>query len=249
MARAADVPSREIEEPRRRVAFDAGQDPDGIAAGLAIQAAGAGAVPVAGGRPPEDLGRTTWARVDGTSEPLGEPPETLVLPAALSPLERTPPQPLELDPAAVPGSLDLPGVGEVSPAAVMSAARRLGERLPSHRGRPILCATPDAAPLTTQVIQAWTLLSDAAWVLEPLAGAFVPTALWARPTLACGSASELEELAEPLRERKHRRHHRLRAVLLLGGRELAPAASEIFRVCGISIVRLTPKAVQSWTGT
>ena len=179
----------------RRLAFDSGQDPDGIAAGLAIRAAGCVAVPVDSRHPPADLDRLTWARIDGTSGPPGEPAGAVVLPAALSPLERTPPQPLELDSTPAPGAVELPRFGELSSAAAMSAARRLSELLPAVGTRPILCAIPDLDLLTTRLLEAWTLHAGAAWVLEPLAGAFVPTVLWARPTVVCGHAEELAKLA------------------------------------------------------
>ncbi len=237
VARGAEVLRREIPTPGARIAFVAAQDPDAVSAGLAIRAAGAVAIPVGGTI--EDAARhgcAALARVGGASD-AAEPIPCIELPAALSPLETTPRRALE-DADSAPGGLgfaagDPPRV--LPPEALLSAARRLDALLPHRSKRPIACAAPGLDVRAERLVEAWTLVRGAAWVLEPLADAFVATVLWARPTLVFGHGADLEPLAEPLKARKHRRHRRLEAVVVAGSGAVAPAPWDDL---GIGIVAL-----------
>ncbi len=211
-----------------RVGFRARQHPDAVAAGLAIQAAGRVAVPVPVDRHlAAEVGCGAWAEVgdEASAEPGGL--AGVALPAALSPLDQTSRRPLDLDADSAAGAVHLPERGELEPRASMAAAGRLegeglaGELLPA-RGRAIVCASPALDLPSALVLESWTLLRDAAWVLEPDPATFLATVLWARPTLVWGLAGELELLAERLRTRKHRRHSRLSAIVVAGGGELDP---------------------------
>ncbi len=233
-ARVADQVARGTEALGERwpgdkpsIGFDAGQFPDAVAAGLAIQAAGGLAVPIPGSDASAlegalAAGCAAWAT---TAEAyLPETPaglERIDLPAAPSPLDRTELRPLVVAPDSL-GAIVLPSGDQLSQADRLSqadlaaAAERLGGPLPSPVGRPIVCVAPGLDPRVSQQIQAWILLAGAAWVLEDEPEAFAPTVLWARPTLVIASSTELAALAPRLAVRKHRRHHRIEAVAVVG---------------------------------
>ena len=239
-----------------RLAFRARQDPDSVATGLAIQAAGAVAMPLEDSAP--SLNNTTrlctaWVATQSEDESI--PPETapppaagadslpsIVLPPALSALERTERRPLILDPSSHRVS------GESLLAAAQSLERRLLE--PAHSASEqttIACVSPILAPETQLGLQAWTLLRGAALVQEPHPEAFLPALLWARPTFAAVSHSELEPLAAALATRKHRRHSRLRVVVAVDGSAQGGAESdtaldvERWNDLGVRIVALGEK--------
>ncbi len=230
------------EGPRRhaeretRIACDGGQDPDAVAAGLAIEAAGYLALPIVGEAAPE--ARCDAVVTVGASPPASEDTTTagrLLLPGCRSPLERWEPQPLRLD--AVRATM--------AQGQAYRSAERLAAKLPANlspsrrrRGRPILCAgtTPDFG--ARDVWLAWTLVADAAWVLLGEDDDFVMSVLWARPTVVAAEARRLERLAAALAQRRHRRRHRLRAVVVVG--EEPPAARPwddlgVTLVAGISV--------------
>ncbi len=215
--------------------------PDAVTAGLTVQAAGWTAVPVRGGpREASSLGCGVWVEAGDQAPVAGI--ECVALPSALSPLDRTPPRPLELE--TIPGSVRLPGHGERSPAEWTRAAERLDGSLAPGSGRaanrrPIVCAAPGLDPREAQLLEVWTLLRNAAWVLEPQASAFVETVLWARPTVVWARARELEPLAARLRVRKHRRRSRLTSVVAAGGEEVDPGPWDEL---GIEVVTLAGKA-------
>ncbi len=102
------------------------------------------------------------------------------------------------------------------------AARRWHSALPQDGSRPIVLASARVEPACRRVL-AWALATGAAWVLEDDPEAFVPAALWTRPTHVIAPGDEAGLLALALAQKRHRRWHRLRAV---GLTDDAPA--EIF---------------------
>lgn len=209
-----------------RALFDARQDPDAVAAGLAVRAAGATAVPRTGGRPrPLEV-----ALLEG-----GEPALRLRLPACRSRLERWEPRPL--DPEGAGGLAFGAEAPRVPPGEMSGEARRLEAVLPAPgRRRPILCASADLDPRTVQILQAWTVRAAAAWVLEPDPEDFQAAVLWSRPTLVVAGGEELERLAAALVERKHRRHHRLAAVVWIG----EVGEREVWEDLGVPVIEWRP---------
>ncbi len=226
-AQAADQVARGAAALRRQAAGSqraghaARQHPDAVAAGLAIRAAGVSAMPVRGGRSrAARLGCEVWVEVgDAAPEPEATPGRVM-LPPALSPIEKAPLEPLVLE--ATPGPVRLPDLGELSPAESIAAAERLDGSLATGRGRPVVCAAPDLEPPDVHLLETWTLVRGAAWVLEPQASAFVETVLWARPTVVWAPAAELERLVARIATRKHRRHSRVASVVVARGEAVDP---------------------------
>ena len=166
--------------------FRSRQDADAVAVVLAIQAAGRDA-------------------------DLASPPPTI--PDCRSHLEEGPPRLLSPGDAS-PATLTLAaGSAPATPAEIFREAGRFDTGLPSVRERWILCATPALTPRGLQVVLAWTLLAGAAWVLEPDSEAFHETVLWARPSIVVATAAELGRLSAALKDRRHRRHSRLRVTI------------------------------------
>ncbi len=234
--RVADHVARGVEVLRahaepRTAAYPDRQHPDAVTAGLVIRAAGWTAVPADGPHAAPALGCSVWVEI-GDSAPAAEI-ESVVLPPALSAVDRTPPRPLELPVA--PGSVRLPGSPEGEPAASIATAERLDASLAAGSRRTIVCAAPDLDPGAAHLLETWTLVRGAAWVLEPEATAFVETVLWARPTVAWGRAAELERLAARLQVRKHRRHNRLTSVVAAGDEALDP---DPWQALGVEVVRV-----------
>ncbi len=226
-SRVADQVARSVAVLRDAVAggssvgYEARQHPDAIACGLAIRAAGLIAMPLRGDRRAASRpGCDAWAEVEGApEEEIAPDPERIALPPALSPLERTKPQPLELDPGAAAGAVRLPDLGELAPGVSLRAAERLDDQLRPATRRTIVCASPQLDQAAAQLLEAWTLVRGAAWVLEPDSASFVETALWARPTLVWGLPGEIEQLAARLGTRKRRRQSRISAVVVAGSDE------------------------------
>ncbi len=235
-----------------RIGFDASLDPDAITSGLVVQAAGVIAVPVdldsTGLAWATTLGCSAWVEVEGTRfvERSDRDPERLVLPAALSATDPTPRQPLVLDLEPAGGEIEMQPRVTAAASELMVAARRLEGRLPPSArkgslfkaGAPeqaIFCCAPGLGADVARLLQTWTLVRGAAWVLEPDLEAFVETVLWARPTLVCAAAAELTELASRLQRRKHRRHSRLEAILVADG-ELETVG--VWREQGVRVITL-----------
>lgn len=119
-----------------------------------------------------------------------------------------------------------------------AAARVWSGRFPAPRGRPILLASPELGRVHRQVLLAWALATGAAWVLEDDPFAFLPSALRNRPTRVLAPGADLALLATALRERRHRRWHRLEAV---GVTDDAPAElyyGDEWDALGVPVVRL-----------
>ncbi len=235
-ARVADHVARGVEVLRahaepRTAAYPDRQHPDAVTAGLVIRAAGWTAVPAGGPHAAPALDCGVWVAV-GDGAPAAEI-ESVALPPALSAVDRTLPRPLELP--AAPGSVQLPGFPEGEPAESIAAAERLDGTLAHGSSRPIVCAVPDLEPCAAHLLETWTLLRGAAWVLEPEASAFVETVLWARPTVVWGRAAELERLAARLQVRKHRRHNRLTSVVAAGDEAVDP---DPWQALGVEVIRV-----------
>lgn len=199
-----------------------GQDPDAIAVGLAIEAAGGVAVPRA---------------ADVTAQPRVVRPaaggDLLELPACRSRLERWRPRALEL-------------MGEPRrPADVSHAVAGLDRVLPAElarRGRPILCADSTLEPPAFRALLAWTLERDVLWALEPSPEAFLLAVLWTRPTVVIARASALEGLVAALVSRRSRRYLRLRVVVVVGGEDPADETLATLEDLGVAVARWPPGA-------
>ncbi len=221
--------------PAVRGAFDGRQHPDAVAAGLAIQAVGATAVPRSAGplRPVE------VAVLQG-----GDPAVRLRLPICRSRLERWRPRALDLEAAPAAALAFDPASATVSQQQMDGEAERLALLLPAAVGRPILCASAALDPRALQILLAWAARTGAAWILEPDAEAFPAAARWARPTLVVATGGELEGLAAALDGGKRRRHRRLAAVVAVG----EPAGREGWEELGVPVVEWAPGAWESIPG-
>jgi AMP-binding enzyme len=104
----------------------------------------------------------------------------------------TPPRP------AAGGARPQPGAGigdrEISPHAWLEAAARVGSAIGPSRQREILVLGRALATPAGRILTAWATVAGAALVLEPDAASYLRTLLWARPTVAHGSAAELARL-------------------------------------------------------
>lgn len=221
-----------------RVAFADRLHPDAVAVALAVQAAGGVAVPVA---EREEARVDAWAQVGEVASAV----PAVALPAVRSRLARWTP---ELD-ALRPGDPDAGAFGRRLPGGrrddrtrshreLCDAARAWSARLPPPRGRPIVLASPEIGRRHRQVLLAWTLTAGAAWVLEDEPALLLPSALRNRPTLVLAPGADLALLATALRERRHRRWHRLEAV---GVTDDAPAEvylGEEWEGLDVPVVRL-----------
>ncbi len=219
-----------------RVGYDARQHADAITAGLAIQAAGRLPVPVARGpQQASSLACSAWVGAVTTGEEQHTEIERVELPPVSSSLEVSEPRQLVLDEMPKPGMIASRDLAVPSPESYMQAARRLDRSLASASRRDIVCAAPELDPGITQLLVAWTLARDAAWVLEPETEAFIETVLWARPTVIWARVVELEQLAARLKARKHRRRSRLRSVVVADGEDTAPGLGKML---GADVVSL-----------
>ena len=160
-----------------------------------------------------------WAEVEGSLS--HDPPpgglERIVVPAALTQLDRTERCPLETPAGPTTDGVAFSGSRQVSGRELMAAARQLDARVPVTAKRPVACAAPDLAVSVSQLVQTWTLARGAAWVLEPHPEAFVATVLWARPSIVFTTAAGLRQLASSFEHRRHRRHSRVEAAIVVGG--------------------------------
>lgn len=100
--------------------------------------------------------------------------------------------------AAGRAAAPVPAVGELVTSLERTAPRASAlaaqlAPLGSERGVTVLGRRPED-PAAVLLVR-WSLLTGAALVLEPAAGALVPTAAWARPTLFLGTAGEVAALA------------------------------------------------------
>ena len=91
-----------------------------------------------------------------------------------------------------------------------------------------------------RVLLAWTLATGAAWVLEDDPEAFVPAALWTRPTHVIAPGDEAGLLALALTEKRHRRWHRVRAVGLTDDVPGEIFAADEWQALAVATTRLSP---------
>jgi hypothetical protein len=194
----------------RRVGCPERLDPDAVAAVLAVVAAGRTAVPGGAGE--------------------------VAFPACRSRLDRWRPEVLE--PASPAGAVEVEDGETLTEVDLAAGAGSLAALLPEPLGprsgaRPILCAAPDLPLRVRWTLLAWSVQHAAAWALEPDPDAFLGAVLWVRPTVVVAGPGDLERLAAALGERRHRRHHRLRAVVV--AQEGAPGAG-IWQDLGVPVL-------------
>ncbi|MEO1087564.1 MAG: hypothetical protein AAFY88_25270, partial [Acidobacteriota bacterium] len=171
-----------------------GQDPDAIAALLAI---------VAAGRSPD---------VDGPAPAVDPDGPTPWLQPCRGPLERLDP-PAESEPSVPKDAFGLRfGLRLARDAAHFAALVR--PALKGLKPRSILYAGVEASTGRLAALTAWSLEHDAPWALEPQADAFAATALWTRPHLLVAGRGELASLL-PHFGKAERRHSRLRATVVV----------------------------------
>ena len=174
-----------------RATFLYGPWPQAVILDLAVQAAGLVAAPMSEGQHGQ-------AEVDG---------ERLVLPSW---------EEAERAGAAAPVPERL--AGEVDLAA---AAERLGREIPElpEGRRHIVVLGGFAGDPAGRFLLAWATVAGAAILLEPEPAHYVPTAIWARPTVFAGTVADRARLREAVERDRRRRlpFGRLRAVLAIDG--------------------------------
>jgi hypothetical protein len=137
--------------------------------------------------------------------------------------------------ASVPDPGRLAGGGAVMGEAVLSqgdlaaAAERLGREIPAlpEGRRHVLVLGGFPGDAAERFLLAWATVAGAALLLEPEPAHYVPTAVWARPTVFAGTAADLARLREAVERdessfklfghRRRRPFGRLRAVLATEG--------------------------------
>jgi hypothetical protein len=125
--------------------------------------------------------------------------------------------------AAAPGPERLASGGAVVGETVLSqqdlvaAAERLGQRIPElpEGRRHILVLSGFAGDPAERSLLSWATMAGAAVLLEPEPASYVPTSIWARPTVFAGAAADRLRLRETVERNRRRRlpFGRLRAVL------------------------------------
>lgn len=182
--------------PGSRAAFLYSPHPQSVVLDLAVQAAGLIAVP----RPEGSQGQVEIAG------------ESVVLPSW---------EEAERSGAAAPGLAGGGGVAVreavLSQGDLTAAAERLGRQLPELPAgrRHIVVLGGFAGDPAERSLLAWATVAGAAVLLEPEPAHYVPTAVWARPTVFAGTAADLSRLREAVERDRRRRlpFGRLRAVL------------------------------------
>ncbi len=109
---------------------------------------------------------------------------------------------------------------------------------PKDGSRPIVLASARIEPRFRRVLLAWTLATGAAWVLEDDPEAFVPAALWTRPTHVVAPGDEAGLLALAFSQRRHRRWRRLRSVGLTDDAPAEIFGAEPWQALGVAAERL-----------
>ncbi len=253
------LPEAPAEAPR--VAFAWRAHPDGVAAYLAILAAGGR--PVAAATPGEAAagGWAAWLVQPGEVPPDFEGSEAVpavVLPEADS--TRSAAVPAE-DRARVDPPAEVASLGErIGRAAAASDAA--GTAFPPG-AREIALAHLDLRRPGDELFLGWALAAGAALVLEPDRRAVASFAAWARPTLVAAGAHELAELARSLRgrveergawsrlgrrlatrsprpSRARRPFGRLRLLMVLGDGRLPVDDVPFWADRGVAVVRAVP---------
>lgn len=206
--------------PDGLAAFDGQGLPDQVAIDLALQSCGCSALAVSGERPLASLPATPhlWIDSEQVPSPMASEPVTVArLPCVRSRFDRRQNQPLEPSRAASSSALHLVGerLEHLSQHQLIDAAHRFDAVLPDFAERPILLSHVGLDRPQGRILMAWSLLRQAAWVMEDDRASFVATALWARPHLVVADQDELDELALALELKRYRRWRRLRGVIAL----------------------------------
>jgi hypothetical protein len=191
---------------------------------LAVQAAGLVAVPQAEG----------WQGQPGQQVWVGE--ERVELPSW---------EEAERAGAAAPAPERLASGGVVVGETVLSqedlaaAAERLGREIPElpEGRRHIVVLGGFAGDQAERFLLSWATVTGAAILLEPEPASYVPTAVWARPTVFAGTAADRARLREAV-ERSRRRppFGRLQAVLGTEG-EPPPEERAFWEARGVRTAR------------
>lgn len=199
-----------------RVGFEETGRPSAIALDLAIQAAGACAVPLPAGLAGGELDAALAARdcsFLARFEPrAGEaPPSPAAVPAVLVPRRELPEReaPTPASAAWAAGSVlvaDGGGFAELPPAELLAAAGAFAGRLAAARprSREILVLPRPLHHSAGRLLAAWSLLAGAALVLEPDPGHLVRSAVWVRPTVFAGDVAEISALRAAVGESRGR---------------------------------------------
>ena len=150
------------------------------------------------------------------------------------------------------GSSGLPrGVEEAfrAPArdGLVVQAEALEAALPRRRdlgrsGREVLVLAADLPEPADRVLFTWSLLAGAALILEPEPAAFLPTALWARPTVFHGDPSRLAAFRRAAAGAPRAALRRLHSLVVTGPAPLAAGDLAFWRARGVAVVAL-PAAV------
>ena len=161
-----------------------------MALDLAIQAAGLVSVPVTDPAQARERGARAWAGPSGKSGPEGL--EHVSLPAWESARE-----------AAWP---DRPAGGvmverEVTQEELTSAAERLQQAI-GGEGREIVVIGRAPERWPDRVFFSWATVAGAAVLLAPDPSSLVGSAIWARPTVFHGTATELKALRHAVEQEK-----------------------------------------------
>lgn len=128
------------------------------------------------------------------------------------------------------------GVREIAASTLDAEARRIAALLPTAPRRDILIAGRSPEDPDERAVLAWATVAGAAVVLAS-PEMRLAAALWARPTLFHGTASEIAALSVAIAERSRRRWHRLRAVLVTGPDDLPAAEREAWSARGVAVCR------------
>lgn len=230
--------------------------PPAVALDLAIQAAGLVSIPVIDSRQAAIRGATVWADPGGSAAPGGI--NVLSLPNSGG--GSSPPGGEWLEtgggqeggaPAGGAVVTVANGLQETSPADLVRAADRIQDAIAPGEGREIavLGGSPEHWP--HRALLAWATLHGAALLLAPTPDSLVSSAVWARPTLFLGTATELTALRRavdrerpPFWDRRRNRlpFGRLRTILWTGVEELPPEQVDFWTSRGVLFLRCPPIA-------
>jgi hypothetical protein len=188
--------------PAARLAFPDLPLPRAVALDLAIQAAGATAVPIHLSPLPDFDLPAALTRLHADAW-LGAPPRPL--PPGVRPFELPEPTPGG-GPGRGPGpaaggvlvTSSSPDPRELAQADLLTAARVLQSALGSSRQREITVLAPPLAGEPARQLLAWATLAGAVLILEPEPAAVAATAAWARPTVFLGDPATIAILRRRL---------------------------------------------------
>ncbi|HKH46522.1 MAG TPA: hypothetical protein VKM72_17810 [Thermoanaerobaculia bacterium] len=132
---------------------------------------------------------------------------------------------------------------------LIAAAKRVGREIPELAAgrRHVLVLGGFAGDPAERALLAWATVAGAALLLEPEPMSYVPTAVWARPTVFAGTAADLVRLRAAaerdeagfkiFRRRRRLPFGRLSAVLVTEG-ELPPEETAFWGERGVRVGRI-----------